>query len=76
MSAKKAICFITSSDEGKGAYGVTADTAENVYFPFSITEALSLEEFEEIEAIMVRNDRPDPAWKAIRARRHGENGDA
>lgn len=68
-------CFITASEEGRGAYGITADTDESVYFPMSITEALSLEEFEEIEAIMVKNDRPEPVWRAIRARRLDEEFD-
>lgn len=66
-------CFITQSDEGRGAYGITASTDESVYFPMSVTEALGLEEFEEVEAIMVRNDRPDPVWKAIRVRRLDED---
>ncbi|TKD51392.1 hypothetical protein [Sphingomonas baiyangensis] len=67
--AKKDQVFITSSEEGKGAYGILASTDENIYFPMSITEALCLEEFDEVEAIMVRNDRAEPAWRAIRARR-------
>lgn len=67
--ANIATCIITSSNEGKGAYGITIDTDENVYFPLGVAEALGLEEFETVEAIMVKNDRPDPIWKAIRARR-------
>ena len=62
-------CIITNSEEGRGAFAIRADTDENVYFPMRITEALGLEEFEEVEAILIKNDRPDPAWKAIRARR-------
>ena len=27
-----------------------------------------LEEFDEVEAIMIRNDRDEPKWKAIKAR--------
>lgn len=73
MPAKKAVCFITSSEEGRGAYGITADSAENVYFPVSISEALSLEEFEEVEAIMVPNDRAEPPWRAIKVRRLDED---
>ena len=46
--ATKSICIITSSVEGKGAYGITADTDENVYFPLGVTEALGLEEFETV----------------------------
>ena len=64
-------CIITNSEEGRGAFAIRADTDENVYFPMGITEALGLEEFEEVEAILIKNDRPDPAWKAIRARRTG-----
>ena len=74
--ANKSICIITSSVEGKGAYGITADTDENVYFPLGVTEALRLEEFETVEAIVVKNDRPDPVWKAIRARRLTNEGEA
>lgn len=66
--AAKAVCIITRSEEGRGAIGVRVDNDENVYFPLSVTEALELEEFEEVEAIMVKNDRADPAWRAIRAR--------
>lgn len=67
--AKKSICFITSSDEGQGAYGITSDTEENLYIPMGISERMSLEEFETIEAILVKNDRPEPPLKAIRVRR-------
>ena len=67
--ATKAMCIITQSDEGKGAYGVRCDTDESVYFPVSVADALELEEFEEVEAILIANGRPEPAWKAIRARR-------
>jgi hypothetical protein len=67
--AAKATCLITQSEEGKGAYGVRCDTDESVYFPVSVADALGLEEFEEVEAILIANDRPDPVWKAIRGRR-------
>ncbi|MCX7285640.1 MAG: hypothetical protein NTX28_16645 [Novosphingobium sp.] len=66
--AVKAMCIVTRSEEGRGAYAVRMDNDENVYFPLSVTEALELEEFDEVEAILVRNDRPEPAWRAIRAR--------
>jgi hypothetical protein len=66
--AAKATCIVTQSNEGKGAYGIRIDTDESVYFPFSVSEALQLEEFEEVEAILLKNDRAEPAWKAIRAR--------
>lgn len=66
--AVKAVCIVTRSEEGRGAIAVRVDNDENVYFPLSVTEALELEEFEEVEAIMVRNDRADPPWRAIRAR--------
>ena len=72
--AAKAMCIITQSDEGKGAYGVRCDNDEAVYFPVSVADALELEEFEEVEAILIANGRPDPPWKAIRARRAEENG--
>jgi hypothetical protein len=62
-------CIITNSNEGRGAYGIRADNDENVYFPLGLTEAVQLEEFEEVEAILVRNDRADPPWRAIKVRR-------
>jgi hypothetical protein len=64
-----ATCLILSSIEGRGAFGINVSTDENVYFPHSIADALSLEEFEKVEAVVIKNDRPDPMWKAIRARR-------
>ena len=67
--AIKCTCLITSSIEGKGAYGITVETDENVYFPASMAETLDLAEFEEVEAILIKNDRPEPPLKAIRARR-------
>ncbi len=46
---------------------------DKVYFPFSVAEALELEEFDEVEAILIKNDRADPPWKALRARRLEES---
>ncbi|RYE70457.1 MAG: hypothetical protein EOP17_00600 [Rhizobiaceae bacterium] len=66
--AAKANCYITSSEADRGAYGIRVDTDESVYFPFGLTKALELVEFEEVEAILLKNDRPEPARKAIRAR--------
>ncbi len=66
--AVKAICFILRSEEDRGAYGIRADNDESVYFPVGLSEALDLVEFEEVEAILVKNDRSEPSWKAIRAR--------
>ena len=43
--ASKTLCIITSSVEGKGAYGVRTDSDENVYFPVSIAEAMGLHRF-------------------------------
>lgn len=71
--AHKSICIISSSEEGKGAYGITKDTDESVYFPVKMSEHLGLEEFEEVEAILVKNDRPEPPLMAIRARRLTES---
>ena len=71
--ATKARCIITLSDEGRGAYAVRCDTDEQVYFPMGLAETLELEEFEEVEAILIANDRPEPPWKAIRARRPEAN---
>ena len=67
--AAKVLCLVTKSDEGKGAYAVRCDNDENVYFPLGVADALELEEFEEVEAIVVKNDHPSTPWKAIRARR-------
>ena len=66
--ASKHICIITSSIEGRGAYGVTKDTSENVYISVSAAEAEQLEEFDEIEVIAVPNDRPEPPLRALRIR--------
>lgn len=62
-------CIITSSEEGKGAFGVRCDTDQNVYFPMGVAEAMGLEEFEEVQAVIVKNDRETPPFKAIKARR-------
>ncbi|MDE2563724.1 MAG: hypothetical protein KGL48_15895 [Sphingomonadales bacterium] len=67
--AELATCIITHSAEGMGARGVRCDNDENVYFPLSIADAAGLEEFEQVDAILVRNDRADPPWKAIKVRR-------
>ena len=74
--AAVAKCIITTSENNTGAFAVRADNDENVYIPFSIAEALELEEFEEVEAILVKNDRETPRWKAIRVRRPVEEGAA
>lgn len=66
--AAKALCIITTSNENQGAYGIRCDSDESVYFPISVAEAISIEEFAEVEAVLVKNDRPEPVWKAIRAR--------
>ena len=71
--AVKAKCIVTTSYADTGAYGIRCDNDEKVYFPFGISEALELEEFEELEAILIKNDRDDPPWKAIRARRFDES---
>lgn len=71
--ATKVKCIIMTSREATGAYGIRTDCDEAVYFPLSIAEALELEEFEEVEAILIKNDRPEPPWKAIRARRLSED---
>lgn len=66
---ERAVCFITNSVEGRGAYAIRADNDENVYIPVSVSEALELEEFEEVLALLIKNDRNDPPWRAIRVRR-------
>jgi hypothetical protein len=64
--AEKVNCFITKSNEGEGAYAVRADNDLNVYIPKSVADAAGLEEFDEIIAIVVKNDRETPPWKAIK----------
>jgi len=61
-------CIVTSSQEGRGARAVRVDNDQNVYFPESVADALDLADFDEVEAILVPNDRPDTPWLAIRAR--------
>ena len=65
----KVNCFITVSEEGKGAYGVRVDNAEKVYFPHGMSEYLKLEEFEEVEALLDANDHQQIPWRALRVRR-------
>ena len=67
--AEKAACIVLSSIEGKGAFGIRVDTDSSVYFPLGVAEALELEDFDDVEAILVRNERSEPVWKAIRCRR-------
>ena len=71
--AAKATCIITTSYADTGAYGVRTDNDEKVYFPYNVAEAMEFEEFDEVEAILIQNDRADPPWKALRARRLEEN---
>ena len=67
--AQKVTCFVTNSEEGRGAFAVRADNDETVYVPQKIAEALQLEEFDELLAIVVNNERPETPWMAIRVRR-------
>lgn len=60
-------CIVTKSEEDRGAMAVRVDNDENVYIPRSVADALELEEFDTIKAILVTNDRMDPPWKAIKA---------
>lgn len=60
--------IVTKSEEGRGARAVRVDNDQNVYFPESVAEALDLDDFDEVEAILVANDRADTPWLAIRAR--------
>lgn len=74
--AAKATCIVTSSEEGRGAYAIRTDNDENVYIPHSISDKLEIEEFDELECIVVANDRPSVQWRAIKVRRAGDNGEA
>lgn len=69
--AVKVKCIITTSEVGQGAFGIRIDNDENVYFPRGLSDAVELEEFDEVEAIVIRNDRQDPPWMAIKARPAG-----
>ncbi|CAN5145219.1 hypothetical protein BH10PSE13_BH10PSE13_07180 [soil metagenome] len=71
--AVKAKCFITNSEEGRGAFGIRADNDEPVYFPHTMANSMELEELDEVDAILVKNDRPEPPWRAIRAKRLGDD---
>ena len=70
--AKKTKVIITSSEAGRAAYGITTDDDKSVYVPPGIADALELDEFDEIEAIVINNDRENIPYKVIRARRIGE----
>lgn len=70
--AVKAKCIVTNSEEGRGAYAIRVDNDESLYIPQRIAEALEIEEFDELEAILVRNDRDEPPWRAIRVRHAAE----
>jgi hypothetical protein len=61
--------IITSTIEGRDAYGITVDSNENVNSPVSVSEALELDEFEEAVAILVPNDSAEPPLRAIKVRR-------
>lgn len=74
--AQKITCFVTNSEEGRGAFAVRADNDETVYVPQKIAEALQLEEFDELLAIVVKNERPETPWMAIRVRRIGDESEA
>jgi len=74
--AAKVTCIVTSSEEGRGAYAIRADNDENVYIPHSISDKLEIEEFDELECIVVTNDRPSVQWRAIKVRRAGADADA
>lgn len=71
--AIKAKCIVTNSEEGRGAYAVRMDNDETLYIPQRIAEALELEEFDDVEAILVKNERDEPKWMAIRVRPIGDD---
>lgn len=66
--AAKVRCIVTSSEEGRGAYAIRVDNDESLYIPQRIAEAMEIEEFDELEAIVVKNERDEPPWMAIRVR--------
>ncbi len=66
-------CIVTASEEGKGAFGIRSDTDEGVYFPIGMADKLELEEFEQVEAVLVENKREGTPWRAVRARRLNES---
>ena len=71
--ATKANCIVTNSEEGRGAYAVRIDNDETLYIPQRSAEAPEVEEFDDVEAILVKNAREEPKWMAIRVRRTGED---
>ena len=73
--ASKVNCLVTTSDEGRGAFAIRVDNDESVYIPQGIAERLELEEFDEVLAIIVKNQRADPPWMPIKAKRLGEDED-
>jgi hypothetical protein len=69
MAVQKAYCYITSSEEGRPAFAVREDSGERVYVPYTISEALKLEEMERIQAILIVNDHPSTPWRAMNVQR-------
>ena len=68
--ARKTNILITSSVEEKGAYGVTTDTNEKVYVSAGAADKLAIAEFDELEAIVVPNERSaEIPLYALRVRR-------
>lgn len=70
--AQVADCIITQSEEDKGAYGVRVDTDEFVYFPFKLSKAAELVEFDRVKAVLVPNENDRTPWRAVHVKRIGE----
>ena len=69
--AAKVKCIVVDSKEDSGAFAIRADNEQSVYIPHKISDTLEIEEFDELECIVVANDRPNIPWRAIKVRRFG-----
>lgn len=68
--AKRVDCIVTAIIPEKHGFAVREDTDESVYLPHSVIDGADLEDFDRIEAVVVRSTKSEAAapWVAIRAR--------
>ena len=69
VMAKVVEAITTKSEAERGAYAVIKETDETVYIPVKVAEAAELDVFDEVKLIVIRNDRPEPPWRAVTAMR-------
>ncbi|NAZ36068.1 AbrB/MazE/SpoVT family DNA-binding domain-containing protein [Rubellimicrobium sp. CFH 75288] len=69
--ASKVVCYVVESLDDGPAFAVRQDNDQQVFIPKAQAEELNLVEFDEVEAIVVRNTlQPDKTpWFALRVRR-------